>query len=109
MRTIALIGGFMAAFVSLSMADDLRPPLEKQFFDFFAGQCADGLVAEAKSMNMDPKQPNVADGITRYCACTSQAIVSHLTAAEIIAFANDATRDPAAGKMKPYFKECHGT
>jgi hypothetical protein len=99
---LAVVGGTPAA------ADNLREPLEKQFFDYFAKQCSDGLVAEAKAMNMDATQASVADGITRYCACTSQAVVSHLDAAEIIAFAVDPSKDPAASKMKPYFEQCHG-
>ncbi len=91
-----------------AVADNLRPPLEKQFFDYFARQCSDGLLAEAKAMNMDAAQAGVAEGIERYCACTSQAVVSHLDAPEIISFAVDPTREPAAGKMKPYFEQCHG-
>lgn len=107
MSRIVAIGLLVLATVAPAHAE-LREPLEKQFFDYFTEQCSAGLVAEAKSMNMDPSQPGVADGIKNYCSCTSQAVVSHLDAPEIIAFANDPTKDPAASKMKPYFQQCHG-
>lgn len=99
---LALAGGFPAT------AETLRAPLEKQFFDYFTKQCSDGLAAEAKAMNMDTSAAGVAEGINKYCTCTSQAIVSHLSAEEIISFAVDPTKDPAAATMKPYFEQCHG-
>lgn len=107
MHRIAAIILFAVA-VAAPVRAELREPLEKQFFDYFATQCNAGLVEEAKSMNMDPSQAGVAEGIKSYCSCTSQAVVSYLDAAEIIAFAIDPTKDPAASKMKPYFEKCHG-
>jgi hypothetical protein len=44
--------------------------------------------------------------MVKYCSCTSQAVVSNLTAEEIIAFAISPEQEPAAGKMKPHFLEC---
>lgn len=110
MKVRALVAAALltVAGVVPAAADSLREPLEKQFFDYFTRQCSDGLVAEAKAMNMDPGAAGVAEGINKYCTCTSQAVVSHLTAEEIITFAVDPTRDPAASKMKPYFEQCHG-
>lgn len=107
MRYIIAVALFVISVASAN-AESLRAPLEKQFFDYFAKQCSDGLAAEATSMNMDPSQPAVAEGINRYCSCTSQAVVSRLDAGEIIAFANDPSKEPAASKMKPYFAQCHG-
>jgi hypothetical protein len=104
----ALIVTLMSLGAIHSASAELREPLEKQFFDYFAAQCSAGLAAEAKSLNKDPSQPGLAEGINKYCACTAQAIVSYLDAGEIIAFANDATQEPAAGKMRPYFEKCSG-
>lgn len=89
-------------------AAELRPPLEKQFFDYFLAACSDGLVAEAKARNMDATRADVVKGIGNYCSCTSQAVVSHLDAGEIIAFAINPTQEPVAEKMKPYFERCSG-
>jgi hypothetical protein len=93
---------------SFPVAADLRDPLEKQFFDYFTQRCNEGLAAEAKSQNLDITKTGVAEGINKYCSCTSQAVVSYLTAEEMISFAVDATRDPASSKMKPYFEQCRG-
>ncbi|MBK8157906.1 MAG: hypothetical protein IPK59_03625 [Rhodospirillaceae bacterium] len=92
----------------IALADSLRPPLEKQFFDFFAQECVAGMEADAKSMNLDTSQPAIKEGIDRYCSCTSQAVVSYLDPKEIISFANDATKEPVASKMKPHFDRCKG-
>lgn len=106
LRFVAII--LLAVAAAVPARAELREPLEKQFFDYFTAQCSVGLSEEAKSMNMDPSQASVAEGIQNYCRCTSQAVVSHLDAEEIIAFAIDPTKDPAASKMKPYFEQCHG-
>lgn len=108
MRRIGLLAVFISVVGLPASADTLRPPLEKQFFDFFRAQCVVGLEAEAISMNMDPTQENVAASIAGYCACTAQAVVSHLTAEEIISFGVNPEKEPAAGKMRPYFEQCHG-
>jgi len=108
MRRSVLFAALILASASPVAADTLRPPLEKQFFDFFQAQCVVGLEAEAMSMNMDPTQESVAAGINNYCACTAQAVVSHLTAEEIISFGVNPEKEPAAGKMRPYFEQCHG-
>jgi hypothetical protein len=93
---------------NVALADSLRPPLEKQFFDFFAQECVAGMEADAKSMKLDVSSPAIKEGIDRYCSCTSQAVVSYLDPKEIISFANDATKDPVASKMKPHFDRCKG-
>lgn len=104
----ALIAFLMMIAGAHSATAELREPLEKQFFDYFVTQCSDGLAAEAKVLNKDPTQPVLAQGINKYCSCTAQAIVSYLDAGEIIAFANDASQEPAASKMRPYFEKCSG-
>jgi hypothetical protein len=81
-------------------------PLEKQFFDYFTGRCEKAMAAEWKAANLDPANPEAQDVMVKYCACTSQAVVSFLDAEEIISFADDPEREPAAGKMRPYFVEC---
>ena len=83
-----------------------REPLEKQFFDYFTGRCEKAMAAEWKAANLDPANPEAQDVMVKYCACTSQAVVSFLDAEEIISFASDPEQEPAAGKMKPYFVEC---
>jgi hypothetical protein len=108
MRVLVAAAVLTVAGMGFATADSLREPLEKQFFDYFTKQCSDGLAAEAKAMNMDTAAAGVAEGINKYCTCTSQAIVSHLSAEEIISFAVDPTKDPAAATMKPYFEQCHG-
>ena len=100
--TLLLLGS------NVALADSLRPPLEKQFFDFFAQECVVGMEADAKTMNLDTSSPAIKEGIDRYCSCTSQAVVSYLDPKEIISFANDATKDPVASKMKPHFDRCKG-
>jgi hypothetical protein len=108
MRRIALITAMTMAFVVPSFAADLRPPLEKQFFDYFSGQCVSALENQAKSKGKKLDQGDLEKNIDNYCKCTSQAVVSYLDAEEIIAFAIDPEKDPAASKMKPYFASCQG-
>jgi hypothetical protein len=81
-------------------------PLEKQFFDYFARRCETALAAEWKAANLDPNNPEARGVLGKYCACTSQAAVSFLTAEEIVAFANNPEQEPAAGKMRPHFQQC---
>ena len=90
------------------MADNMRPPLERQFFEFFRAKCSEGMRAEIKTVGKNPDDSKIADAIARYCTCTSQAVVSYLTAEEIISFSIDPEKEPAASKMKPYFQSCHG-
>lgn len=87
---------------SASAAD----PLEKQFFDYFTQRCEAAMEAEWKAANLDPENPELHAVMTKYCACTSQAVVSFLTAEEIIAFATNPEQEPAAGKMRPHFVSC---
>lgn len=96
------------AFVAPSFADELRPPLEKQFFDYFNGQCVTALETQAKSKGKKLDVGNLGESIHNYCGCTSQAVVSYLSAEEIIAFAVNPEAEPAASKMKPYFESCQG-
>jgi hypothetical protein len=81
-------------------------PLEKQFFDYFTQRCEAALEAEWKAAELDPENPEARAVLGKYCACTSQAVVSFLTAEEIIAFANNPEQAPASEKMKPHFLEC---
>jgi hypothetical protein len=108
MRKIVLVAALLAAFASPSLADELRPPLEKQFFDYFTGQCVNALEVQAKAKGKRLDSGNLADNISAYCKCTSQAVVSYLSAEEIIAFAVNPESEPAASKMKPHFAGCQG-
>ena len=81
-------------------------PLEKQFFDYFTQRCEAAMEAEWKAANLDPENPQAQVVVEKYCACTSQAVVSFLSAEEIIAFANNPEQEPAAGKMRPHFTSC---
>lgn len=98
----------LAAAILPARADELRPPLEKQFFEYFAGQCESALETQAQSRGKKLDQGGLGESIEKYCACTSQAVVSHLSAGEIIAFANNPESEPGASKMKPYFAQCQG-
>ncbi len=109
MRFTILSAAFLAAIAFQSQAEELRPPLEKQFFDYFARQCTAGMNAEIVSTGKNSKDAKVASGIEKYCSCTSQAVVSYLSAEEIISFAQNPEKEPAASKMRPYFaKKCQG-
>ena len=81
-------------------------PLEKQFFDYFTQRCEAAMDAEWKAANLDPTNPEAHEVMVKYCACTSQAVVSFLTAEEIISFATNPEQEPAASKMRPHFVEC---
>lgn len=81
-------------------------PLEKQFFDYFTQRCEGAMEAEWKAENLDPSNPEAHGVMVKYCACTSQAVVSFLDAEEIIAFATNPEQEPAASKMRPHFIEC---
>jgi hypothetical protein len=81
-------------------------PLEKQFFDYFTQRCETAMEAEWKAANLDPDNPEAHEVMVKYCACTSQAVVSFLNAEEIIAFATNPEQEPAAGKMRPHFMSC---
>jgi hypothetical protein len=108
MRRVFSSAALLAAIALPVRAEELRPPLEKQFFDYFAGQCKGALETQAKSQGKRLDQGNLGESIENYCACTSQAVVSYLSAGEIIAFANDPEKEPAASKMKPHFAKCQG-
>jgi hypothetical protein len=81
-------------------------PLEKQFFDYFTQRCEAAMEAEWKAANLDPTNPQAHGVMVKYCACTSQAVVSFLNAEEIVSFATNPEQEPAAGKMRPHFVEC---
>jgi hypothetical protein len=81
-------------------------PLEKQFFDYFTQRCEAALEAEWKAAELDPNNPEARSVLGKYCGCTSQAVVSFLSAEEIISFANNPEQEPAASKMRPHFEEC---
>ncbi|HKP27038.1 MAG TPA: hypothetical protein VJV39_24420 [Dongiaceae bacterium] len=81
-------------------------PLEKQFFDYFTQRCEAAMEAEWKAANLDPANPEAHEVMVKYCACTSQAVVSFLNAEEIITFATNPEQEPAASKMRPHFVQC---
>jgi hypothetical protein len=102
MRLAYVIGLALAGAAPAQAAE----PLEKQFFDYFTLRCEQAMEAEWKAANLDPENPEAHQVMTKYCACTSQAVVSFLNAEEIIAFATNPELEPAAGKMRPHFVEC---
>lgn len=108
MRKIVLVAALSAAVAGPSLADELRPPLEKQFFDYFSRQCVSDLETQARSKGKKLDVGGLGDSIKHYCDCTSQAVVSYLSAEELIAFAINPETEPAATKMKPYYAACQG-
>ena len=102
MRGALVLVLLLTGATSASAAD----PLEKQFFDYFTQRCEAAMEAEWKAANLDPANPEAHAVMEKYCACTSQAVVSFLTAEEIIAFATNPEQEPAAGKMRPHFTSC---
>jgi len=110
MMRIGLIASVavIAAGILPAQGEELKPPLEKQFFEYFAGQCESALETQAQSRGKKLDQGGLGESIEKYCACTSQAVVSHLSAGEIVAFANNPESEPGASKMKPYFSQCQG-
>jgi hypothetical protein len=100
---VALALGLGLLCGSLASANE---PLEKQFFDYFTGRCEKAMAAEWKAANLDPANPEAQDVMVKYCACTSQAVVSFLNAEEMISFAANPEQEPAASKMRPHFVEC---
>ena len=101
---IALPLALLLTGATSASADD---PLEKQFFDYFAQRCEAGMEAEWKDADLDPNNPEAQKVMSKFCTCTSQAVVSFLSAEEIIAFVNNPEQEPAASKMRPHFLECH--
>lgn len=101
-RTLAL--SLVAACVALPVL--ANEPLEKQFYDYFTASCEKAMKAEWETQNLDPNNPAAHAVMVKYCSCTSQAVVSYLTAEEMISFAVNPEADPAAAKMKPHFVDC---
>lgn len=95
--------GLMVASATTASANE---PLEKQFFDYFTQRCERAMEAEWKAANLDPSNPEARGVMIKYCACTSQAVVSFLNAEEMISFAANPEQEPAASKMRPHFVEC---
>jgi hypothetical protein len=81
-------------------------PLEKQFYDYFTATCEKAMKAEWAAQNLDADNPAAHAVMVKYCSCTSQSVVSYLSAEEIIAFAVNPEQEPAASKMKPHFVDC---
>jgi hypothetical protein len=102
MRVALALVFLLTGATSVSAGD----PLEKQFFDYFTQRCEAAMAAEWKSANLDPDNPEAHEVMSKYCTCTSQAVVSFLGAEEIIAFATNPEREPAASKMRPHFIDC---
>ena len=104
---IAFAPTLAAMLIVLSIAPAAASePLEKQFFDYFTQRCEGAMEAEWKAAKLDPDNPEAHAVMVKYCACTSQAVVSNLNAEEIIAFASNPEQEPAASKMRPHFVEC---
>jgi hypothetical protein len=100
---VAFALGLALLCVAPAVAGD---PLEKQFFDYFTQRCEAAMEAEWKAANLDPTNPQAHGVMVKYCACTSQAVVSFLNAEEIVSFATNPEQEPAASKMRPHFVEC---
>ena len=100
--------GALALLILLTAATfaSAAEPLEKQFFDYFTQRCETAMEAEWKAANLDPANPEAHAVMSKYCTCTSQAVVSFLNAEEIIAFATNPEQEPAASKMRPHFVDC---
>ncbi|HVJ43961.1 MAG TPA: hypothetical protein VM639_20835 [Dongiaceae bacterium] len=99
---LAMLAGLVASPVA---ADD-HVPLEKQFYDFFDGRCTQSMNDQLRQQGKDPTASRYRTGIGTYCSCTAQAVVSWLSAEEILQFANDPEQEPGASKMRPYFLSC---
>ena len=99
----AFVAGLLLACATSASASE---PLEKQFFDYFTQRCSAAMEAEWKAANLDPDNPEAHEVMVKYCSCTSQAVVSQLSAEEIISFATNPEQEPAASKMRPHFLEC---
>ena len=102
MRVVLALAFLLTGATCASASD----PLEKQFFDYFTLRCEAAMEAEWKAANLDPTNPEAHEVMVKYCACTSQAVVSFLNAEEIIAFATNPEQEPAASKMRPHFVQC---
>jgi hypothetical protein len=100
---IALALGFVMLCAAPVGANE---PLEKQFFDYFTRRCESAMEAEWKAAKLDPANPDAHKMMAKYCSCTSQAVVSFLNAEEIISFATNPEKEPAASKMRPHFVQC---
>jgi hypothetical protein len=88
-----------------ALADD-HVPLERQFFDYFSGSCATSMNTQLQQQGKDPTASPYRDGIQTYCSCTAEAVVSWLSAEEILQFANNPEQEPGASKIRPYFLAC---
>ncbi len=97
---------FAVAAFCLGLPALAAEPLERQFYDYFTASCETAMKAEWKAQNLDPENPAAHAVMVKYCSCTSQSVVSNLSAEEIIAFATNPEAEPAASKMTPHFLEC---
>lgn len=103
MRTLWLVAAMGSC---LALSASAKEPLEKQFYDYFAASCQKAMKAEWEAQKLDVNNPAAHAVMVKYCSCTSQSVVSYLSAEEIIAFATNPEQEPAASKMKPRFLEC---
>ncbi|HEX9448342.1 MAG TPA: hypothetical protein VF920_10180 [Dongiaceae bacterium] len=99
--SVALLG-----LTSMPAAADEHVPLERQFFNYFNDHCTQSMNGQLQQQGKDPSVSPYRDGIQSYCSCTAQAVVSRLSAEEILQFANNPELDPAASKIRPYFFAC---
>lgn len=88
-----------------AIAEEVKPATEREFF--FA-QCKSALEAQARSRGKKLDQAGLGKSIEKYCDCTSQVVVKHLTTEEMIAFADNPEAEPASSKIKPFFMQCRG-
>jgi len=105
MRCGTLLALLAGLFVSPAVAAE-HVPLERQFFDFFSDRCVQSMNQQLQQEGKDPTATRYHDGIASYCSCTAQAVVSWLSAEEILQFANDPEQEPGASKLHPYFLAC---
>lgn len=105
MRRQSIIA-ILAGLVSSPVVADDHVPLDRQFFDFFNGRCTQSMNQQLQEQGKDPTTARYHTGIETYCSCTAQAVVSELTAEEILQFATNPEQEPAAGKMRAHFFSC---
>jgi len=96
----------LAGLIAPAAGADDYVPLEKQFFDYFNGRCVQSMDDQMKQEGKDPTTGKYKVGIESYCGCTAQAVVSWLSAEEILQFANNPEQEPGASKLQPYFIAC---
>jgi hypothetical protein len=96
----------MAGLVASPAVAEDHVPLDRQFIDFFNSRCVQSMNQQLQEQGKDPTETRYRTGIATYCGCTAEAVVSELTAEEILQFAANPEQEPAASKMRPHFFAC---